>query len=170
MLNGLDTKVIADAVEAIKAAPNMGGKTVKSRSVWKGGYQVETTVNDFKIVVDEPCVLGGTNVAATPTAYLLGAFGACYSIIFVFLATMKGIEIEELALEVEANLDIPGFLAVEDDLKTDKVPGFTGINTKVIVKSKASNDELKKISERASDFSPVGQSLIRPVVVKMEID
>lgn len=170
MLNGLDTKVIADAVEAIKAAPNMGGRAVKARTVWKGGYLVETTINDFKVVVDEPCALGGTNTAATPTAYLLGAFGACYGIIFVFLATMKGIEIEELELELEGNIDIPGFLAIEDNLKTDKVPGFTGIKSKVIVKSKASKAELDELSERAAAFSPVGQSLVRPVVVAMEIE
>jgi len=169
MLNKLDTELAAKVVETLKANPDLGRTVTKARSVWKGGYRVETDVKDFKVIVDEPCAVGGSDSGPNPMALLLGAYGACFSIVFIFLATMKGHEIEKLELDLEGNIDVPAFLAIDETLGPEKAPGFTEIKSKVYIKSKAPMDELEKICARTASFSPVGQSLIRPVVVSTEL-
>ena len=44
------------------------------------GLQVETTARNFKILLDEPEDLGGTNKGLNPVEAVLSALGACQTI------------------------------------------------------------------------------------------
>ncbi|GBE01551.1 OsmC-like protein [bacterium BMS3Bbin06] len=168
MLNSLDEMQIKKLVDVLKASPELGVTVTKAKSVWRGGFKIETAVKDFKVLADEPCSLGGSDSAPNPMALLLSAYGACLSIVFVFLATMKDIQIEKLEIELEGDVDIPAFLAKEKPSGTDSTPGFNEIRTKVFVKSKAALEELEEICEQALAISPVGQTMIKPVKLSNE--
>ncbi|GAB4387616.1 MAG: OsmC family protein [Thermodesulfovibrionales bacterium] len=161
-MNNLDVEHIRRVVEALKANPELGVSVTKARSVWKGGFLVETDSKGFKVVVDEPCALGGTDTAPNPMVLLLSAYGACFSIVYVFLATLRNIEIEKLEVELEGDVDLPAFLAHEAH-GSGKATGFGEVRTKVFVRSRAPIDELEDICRQALDISPVGRTLARQV-------
>ncbi len=168
MLNSLNVEQINNVVAALKENPDLGITVTKAKSVWKGGFKVETNVKDFKILADEPCALGGSDSAPNPMALLLSSYGACLSIVFVFLATLRDIEIEKLEIELEGDVDIPAFLAHENPFKNSPTPGFNEIRTKVFVRSKATMEELEEICEQALAISPVGQTMIKSVRLSNE--
>ncbi|MCK5731791.1 MAG: OsmC family peroxiredoxin, partial [Tenericutes bacterium] len=47
----------------------------------QGGMQVETESRNFKILIDEPKTLGGTDTAMSPVEALLCALGGCQAIV-----------------------------------------------------------------------------------------
>jgi uncharacterized OsmC-like protein len=166
-MNNLDVEYLRRVVETLKANPELGVSVTKAHSVWKGGFLVETESKGFKVVVDEPCALGGTDAAPNPMVLLLSAYGACFTIVYAFLATLRNIEIEKLEVDLEGDVDLPAFLAHEVR-EEGKVPGFSEVRTKVFVKSKASIDELEAVCRQALDISPVGRTLARQVSVVNE--
>ncbi|HHN63955.1 MAG TPA: OsmC family peroxiredoxin [Nitrospirae bacterium] len=167
MVNSLDEVKIKNIVAGLKKNPDLGKTVTKAKSTWKGGFKIETCVKDFKILCDEPCALGGTNSAPNPMTLLLSSYGACLSIVFIFLATLKNIEIESLEIDLEGDTDIPAFLAKEIK-EGDVSPGFNEIRTKVFVKSKAPIEELEELCRQALSISPVGQTMMKSVRVLNE--
>src|SRR5689334_5413940 len=87
-LNGIDTNLLRDAIEAINNDPSKAQTHWKVTSHWRGGTRSDTQVSqctiggekigrDFSIKVDEPLQLCGTNQYANPQEYLLASLNAC---------------------------------------------------------------------------------------------
>ena len=168
VINELDAKQIGDVIDALRTNAETGPSPISAKTVWKGGFVVETDVKGFKVLSDEPCALGGTDKAPAPMALLLGAYGACFGISYILIATTKGVEIEKLEIELEGDVDLPLFLALDSQPDSGSKPGFSEIRTKVFVSSSAPKDKLKEIHEMAATLSPVGQTFVRPINVKNE--
>lgn len=165
VVNSLDINLLNNVISTLKGNPKLGESLTKAKTVWRGGFRVETDLKDFKIISDEPCALGGLDKAPNPMAILLGAFGSCLGISYVLIASMRGIELEKLEIEIEGDVDMPLFLALDKPDGADAVPGFSEIRSKVFVRGKASMEELQKIHELAAKLSPVGQTCSRSVNV-----
>ena len=76
------------------------------------GLQVNTDSRGFKLVLDEPTEMGGTNTGMNPVEATLCALGACQSIVAAAFAQAQGFAFEEMHIELEGDLDPDGFTGV----------------------------------------------------------
>jgi len=172
LINGLDTDKLLQVVEQVKQNWQLGKTVWKASTKWLGGFRVETSSREFKIQFDEPEMLCGTNTAANPVEVVLQAYGACLTIGYAMNAAVRGIKLEDIQIELEGEIDLPGFLGLEppESLNMDKLPGYKTINVKVKIKADADADTIKALHEHVVSTSPVGITLARPVDIKTEIE
>lgn len=118
------------------------------------GVKVESISRGFKMVLDEPVEEGGTDSAMNPVEALLCALGSCQCIVAKMVALNMGIEIEDLKVELEGELDPAGYQG-----DTSVRPGYQAVRSKFIVKSNASEEEIKEMIAVAEQFCPVGDTI-----------
>ena len=69
------------------------------------GLQVETNSRGFKIIMDEPEELGGTNASMNPIEAILCSLGACQIITATSFASSQNFTFEECHVELEGDMD-----------------------------------------------------------------
>lgn len=60
---------------------------------------------NFKIVVDEPPTLGGTDHGANPVEYLLASYAGCLNVMGHLVADELGFKLDKLEIEINGNLN-----------------------------------------------------------------
>lgn len=172
MVNGLDTQKLVATVESVKNNWETGRSVWKASTTWKGGFKVETCSRDFTLLADEPEMLCGTNTAANPVEMVLQAYGACLSIGYAMNAAVRGINIKDLKIDLEGEIDLPGFLGLEspEALNMDKLPGFKNITAKVKIQADADAKTLQELHKHVISTSPVGITLSRPVKIETSLE
>ncbi len=172
MVNGLDTEKLVATVEAVKQNWQMGKTVWKANTQWRGGFRVYTCSREFSLLADEPEMLCGTNTAANPVEMVLQAYGACLTIGYAMNAAVRGINIEQLDVDLEGEIDLPGFLGLEApaELNMDKLPGFKSITANVKIKANADKSALEALHNDVNATSPVGITLSRPVGLKTSLE
>lgn len=168
IVNGLDTEKLLSVVETIKQNWEAGKTVWKATTDWRGAFRVQTCSRDFTLMADEPEMLCGTNTAANPVEMVLQAYGACLTIGYAMNAAVRGIELEEIKIDLEGEIDLPGFLGLEPPERygMDKLPGFKTVTATVKIRAKNADEaRLKELHDHVVRTSPVGLTLSRPVKV-----
>jgi uncharacterized OsmC-like protein len=171
-INGLNTERLMDIVKGVKENWETG-KTVWTASArWVDGFRVETESRGFKLQADEPDMLAGTNTAANPVELVLQAYGACLAIGYAMNAAVRGITIRDLRIDVEGEIDLPGFLGLEPPAKLnmDRLPGYKNITARVHIKADTDRKTLQELHEHVVRTSPVGVTIARPVKIETELE
>ncbi|ABY91553.1 OsmC family protein [Thermoanaerobacter brockii subsp. lactiethylicus] len=122
------------------------------------GLAVESEVRGFKIILDEPKELGGTNKGMNPVEALLCALGSCQTIVAAAFAQAKGINLQGFWVELEGDLDTDGFMG-----KAGVRPGFQEIRFKMHIKTDAPKEKVEEFAKFIENTCPVGDSLANPV-------
>ena len=106
------------------------------------------------------------SIYARDVEYLLHALAACVTTSMVYHAAAKGIQIHEVESGIEGDIDLRGFLGLDKSIRN----GFQQIRMSFRIKTDATDDEFKTLSELGPRFSPVFDSVTKgvPVVVKTE--
>ncbi len=176
MVNGIDTAGLREAIEAIAADPAKGGAGFRVRTTWKGGTRSETTAEkvtlggeviprSFRFTADEPLQLFGTDTAANPQEYLMGALAACMTVGWVANAALRGIRLQSLEIETEGQLDLRGFLGIDKRV----APGYETLRYRVRVKGDATREQFAEIHDAVRATSPNYFNLSRPIVLEGEM-
>lgn len=172
-INGLDTDKLLSVVETVKQNWEAGKTVWKASSSWKGGFRVQTDSRGFISTFDEPEMLCGTNSAANPVEVVLQAYGACLTIGYAMNAAVRGIELEDIRIDLEGEIDLPGFLGLEAPEKygMDKLPGYKTVRASVKIKAKnADEKKLEELHKHVFSTSPVGITLSRPVKIEADLE
>jgi len=176
MDNGVDLEALGKTIEAIRQNPELGKSRFRVRNKWLGGGHNRTRVQgfygggremthkqDFELHADEPPVLGGTDEGANPVEHLLNALAACVTTSMVAHAAARGIEIDQLESEIEGDIDLQGFLGLDESVPK----GYKDIRIKFRVKTDPKNiEELKKLAM----FSPVYNTVTQGASVDIQIE
>lgn len=172
IVNGLDTEKLMKVVETVKQNWETGRTVWKASTTWKGGFKVATCSREFTLTADEPEMLCGTNTAANPVEMVLQAYGACLSIGYAMNAAVRGIKLDDIKIDLEGEIDLPGFLGLEppEKMQMDKLPGFKTITAKVKIKADVDAKTLQDLHRHVVGTSPVGLTLSRPVKVEAELE
>jgi uncharacterized OsmC-like protein len=174
--NGVDLEVLNKTIKAIQENKQLGQSRFRARNIWISGGHNASTIREFYTVgqerahgqsfelhADEPPLLGGTDKGANPVEHLLNALAGCVTTAMVAHAAVRGIEINSLESELEGDIDLRGFLGLDE--KTPK--GFTNIRIKFKVDADPANlDKLKKLAM----FSPVYNTIIQGAAVDIQIE
>lgn len=118
------------------------------------GLQVETESRGFKIIMDEPEDLGGTDAAMNPVEAVLCALGACQTIVASAFAAAHDFTFEEFHVELEGDLDPDGFLGLADVRN-----GFQEIRFEMHFKTNESKEKTEAFAEFIERSCPVGDCL-----------
>lgn len=152
-------EVLLNLIRGIQDDPNQANALFRARSSLKDGFLATVDVRDFSFLSDEPENLGGTDKGPNPVEYVLGAFAACQEIVIKAYATVLGINLSSVRVEVEGDLDLHGFLNL-----TDERAGFTGVRYKTIIETDETDPEkLKQLKEFSVRRCPVLDIIQNPV-------
>ncbi len=113
----------------------------------------------FKIVIDEPQTLGGTNHGANPVEYLLASYAGCLNVMGHLIADELGFKLDKLEIEVNGNLnpdrlfgksftERAGFKNIQVKLKpyTDVTPELLKSWIKIVKNRCPINDNLQNLT------------------------
>lgn len=165
VINGVDTAKITALAGHLKEDPPAGDTVWRSQVIWKGGFRNEIRVRELvPTFADEPELLGGTNSAANPVEQVLGALGSCLAIGYVANASVRGIEIEELRIELEGHIDLPVFLGLKEGHA-----GYPDVTVKVYLTADASKEALAELHQHVLTTSPVGNTIQKAVGLSAEL-
>ncbi|MDA8064923.1 MAG: OsmC family protein [Thermaerobacter sp.] len=164
-INGLEPEQLGKIVQAVKENPDLGRTVWRAHSYWREGFQVHSEIRGFHVQMDEPADLGGTNSAANPVEMVLASLGSCMCIGYAMNAAVLGIEIQKLDIELEGNIDLPGFVGLEPQPDQSPLPGFTEIHAKVYLKTMAPKGKVQELHQRVFSTSPVGTTLSKEVKI-----
>ena len=147
----LDLAAFDQTRAAVAADPTLGRGAFKTTTTWEDAARARTSARSFSIETDEPAPLGGTDRAVDPMELLLASLGTCLTIGWVTQAAKRGVDFRNLAIDVDGDYDLRGYLALDEDVR----PGFGAIRYTVRVDSDASPQVLDEIRAAAERTSPM---------------
>lgn len=159
---GLDN-LIAKNKEDLDEQKTLKVKTVCDRRMRSVNYARD--LDPF--VIDEPPGLLGDNTAHNPSEIVLGAFGSCLVVGIQANAAAKGITLTKLEVNLEADINITSTWGTGELAKPQV--GFSDVRVKVDIDGDTSREELEKLVEHANAWSPVSNTLSRPMPVSVSM-
>jgi uncharacterized OsmC-like protein len=178
--NGVDVERLVATIAAVKDDANVASFTFRARSTWESGARNRGEIREFEhagsvtaerpepfhLMGDEPPVLLGSDRGPNAVELVLQALAFCYAVGYVYNASARGIEIDELRYEVEGDLDLHRFLGLDGPR-----PGFTAIRAKGWVRSpNATPEQLEELCTYVQETSPVRDILANPVPVTTDLE
>jgi uncharacterized OsmC-like protein len=172
-VNGIDIKYLMETIDAVAADPAKGMVAFRVKSAWHGQTKSEHVVESytlggqrvprrFAIRCDEPVELCGENTAANPQELLMSALNACMMVGYVAGAAVRGIRLESLEVETSGELDLRGFLGIDEKVK----PGYDAIQVKVKIKGNGTPAQFREIHDTVLKTSPNYFNVAKPVRVE----
>ena len=77
--------------------------SIQSKSETPARTEIET--RGFKLIVDEPTELGGTNQAPNPVEYILAGYAGCINVVAHITAKELNIDLKDLQISIEGDLN-----------------------------------------------------------------
>jgi uncharacterized OsmC-like protein len=108
---------------------------------------------------------GGTDAGPNPGVFGRGAVGSCLAIGYAMWAARLGVPVDALEVEVQADYDVRGELAVDDGVP----PGYLAMRYVVSVTSPASEAEVLRLLDTADRYSSWRDDVVRAVSLRREV-
>jgi uncharacterized OsmC-like protein len=142
--------------ESAKARPAVTATLVNGHARLSAGA--------FNWDADLPAALGGTNLAPSPTAYLLGALAGC-AVAFLHdtLAPQFGVHVEDVTAVASCSTDLRGLFGMESTL-----PDLTDIALTIEVRSPDAPEHTDPMLAAWRERCPIFLALLRPNAVAFE--
>lgn len=161
----LDLEALEQTRRAVAADPQLGRGAFRTTTTWEDAARARTTARSFSIETDEPAPLGGSDRAVDPMELLLASLGTCLSIGWVTQAAKRGVDFRNLAIEVDGDYDLRGYLALDEQVR----PGFGAIRYTVRVDSDAPAEVLDEIRKAAEQTSPMFDNIRNGAPIEVEV-
>jgi uncharacterized OsmC-like protein len=169
-VNGLDLDALGEMVGAIEKDSSKASAGFQVTTRWTGQTRSESIVDGFdlggeritrshKIVADEPRELLGGDSAPNPQELLMAAVNACMMVGYVAGASLKGIDLESVEIRTRGQLDLRGFLGLDDSVP----PGYEQIDYEVRIKGSGSPEQFEEIHQTVMKTSPNYFNMSRPI-------
>ncbi|MEQ1696041.1 MAG: OsmC family protein [Hyphomicrobiaceae bacterium] len=163
----IDRAGLESLIAAGKANPNVI-KTLKCRTVAEGRFRHLNFIRNLPAyIVDEPPGLLGDDTAPNPSEAVLSALGSCLAVGIHANAVARGITVYKLEIELEGDLNITAVWGTGD--LSEKPVGFTDIRAKVTFEADRPREELAALVAHARHWSPVANTMTRPVGLEVAL-
>jgi uncharacterized OsmC-like protein len=156
----------------MKSIASIQGNPGSAKVVFRAETQLEedvrcsAKVREFApIIVDEPPDLGGTDAAANPVELLLVALGACQEIMYSAYASVMGVQLNSVKVNLRGYLDLRGLFGMDEAIP----PGYQKIIFETQLDSPADMETLKKLVETVESHCPVMDTLVRAIEVSGQV-
>jgi uncharacterized OsmC-like protein len=140
---------------------------VKFSAKAKNENRTKTVVETrgFKMTIDEPENLGGTNEGANPVEFMLAALAGCLNVVGHIVAKEMGFQLNGLEIELEGDLDPAKFMGKD----TEERAGYKEI--RVIIKPDTDTDAetLEKWARAIEIRCPVSDNISNTTPLKIVV-
>ena len=174
--NGVNVDALFETVDAVKRTPQIADFQFRASNQWQGGDRNRSTISGFRgacgehahangpFVMDngEPPVLLGEGAAANPVEYVLHALAGCLTTTMAYHAAARGIVVESIRSELQGDLDLRGFLGLDDTVRK----GFSTVRVTMQVKADADAETLKSLTQFSPVYDIVSKSLPVEIVIE----
>lgn len=171
-VNGINVPALKTYIEEIKETPKNAMIDYKVNLTWLGGTKSKATTKgitlgdqnlerNFSFIIDEPPQLLGEDTQPTPQEYLLAGMGSCMIVGFAVGASVMGIELEKLEIDLEAGLNLRGFLEVDPNAPI----GFKDVKYTIRVKGNGTKEQFEKIHQKVIEYSPNRANISNPIQI-----
>ncbi|NQY05585.1 MAG: OsmC family protein [Flavobacteriaceae bacterium] len=161
MLNNINIAGLSEYVNEVKETPKEGNASYGVELNWVSGTKTSVKtknmvlgnhklIRNFEFMIDEPTQLLGVNSAPNPAEYMLGGLAGCMAVTFMAGATALDIEINALKLEIDGELDLQGFLGIDDETRA----GFPKLKFVFHVDGNGTVEQYQRLMERVTKHSP----------------
>ncbi len=176
LVNGVDRDKLFGTIDHIKGMPGLAKFRFNVRNEWLDGGHNRSTIETFfgagtdhqhavkfEMDSDEPEILLGKDEGANAGEYLLHALAACVTGTMVYHAAARGIAIDEVESSVEGDVDLRGFLGIDEKVRN----GFHEIRMTFKIKADVPDEQLRDLCSMAQRYSPVFDSVCNGVPIKI---
>ena len=157
--------VLDGLTDAITADAGAAAVSFDAHATLVGVTEVDVVTGAHTFKVDEPEVLGGTDLAANPVQLILASLGACQAITYQVWAAKLGIALEGVEARVEGDLDLRGFFGLDDTVR----PGFTRIRLFVTLRGPETPQRYDELVGAVNRHCPVLDIVANPVPIQREV-
>jgi uncharacterized OsmC-like protein len=177
--NGVNVTQLVQTIDLIKSQPDIAHFKFRATNKWMSGTRNRATIKDFygagqnddtraamTFEIDEPPVLLGENRGANPVEYLLAGLSGCLTTSMVAHAAARGIELRAVESRLEGDLDLHGFLGLSETAPV----GYKEIRVTFKIDADLSDEQKLELIEMAQKFSPVFNTVVKPVPVKVDME
>jgi len=150
--------------KAISLRPSVGHGTAKTRVTLRDGLTCEVEDGPWKMAVDLSIKSGGDAQAPDPGVYGRTALGSCLAIGYAMWAAKRGVTINSLVVEVQADYDSGGSHGV-----TDVPPGYRQVRYIVTIDSDAPEADVMRVLDDADAHSAYRDVFTRAIDLRREV-
>jgi len=170
MINGINVSGLSEFSNEVKESPVEARAKFGVQLNWQSGTKSTVStktsvlgehriIRDFEIGMDEPKQLLGLNTAPNPQEYLMAGLAGCMSVVFMAGASMMGIEIEKLSIDIDGELDLQGFLHSD----SGQIAGLRQIDYTINVKGTGTEEQYQQLIDKITKHSPNYATIANPV-------
>lgn len=176
VINGINVGDLLTTIDSIKTAPHRSKFKFRIHNEWVTGGFNRSLVSNFQgngetighkevmvLEADEPEVLLGADKAVNPVEHLLHSLAACVTSTMVYHAAARGIQVEEVESYIEGDIDIRGFLGLDENVPK----GYQAIRMNFKIRADVPDRQLQEICQLGYRYSPVFNSITRGVPVSV---
>jgi uncharacterized OsmC-like protein len=138
--------------------------SIQSKSTSPARTEIET--RGFKLVVDEPQELGGTNDAPNPVEYILAGYAGCINVVAHLTAKEFNIDLKDLQISIDGDLN-PARLFGESFKER---AGYQNINVQLKTESKIDEKIKARWLEAIETRCPVNDNLRNATPVNFSLN
>ena len=168
-VNGVNVTELMQTINRVKEDRQLAQFQFRVENRWQSGALNKSTIKDFtgtgeehrttgegfEMSHSEPAVLQGDDSAPNPAESLLHALVGCMTTSLVFHAASRGIEVRSLDSKVAGDIDLQGFLGINDKVRN----GYQSIRIHMNVDSDADADFLAKLAKLSPVYDVVSPSV-----------
>ncbi|MBW0114888.1 OsmC family protein [Pseudonocardia abyssalis] len=143
---------ILDATgSALADDPDRAAALFRATGTGGDGVRAEIRIGRHSVLVDEPPALGGADDAPNPVENALAGLLSCQVVTYRFWAVKLGIPLDDIAVDVEGDLDVRGFFGLDDAVR----PGFGEVRVKVTLSGPAEPERYRELAAAVDAHCPV---------------
>ncbi|MGC2241897.1 MAG: OsmC family protein [Acidimicrobiia bacterium] len=179
MRNGVNTKALFGALDAVKAQPAAAKFQFRATNSWVSGTHSRGTIGGFfglggeqshlathTFDADHPEQLVGTDQGPTPAEYLLHALAACITAGIGNIAAARGIDLRSVESTVSGDIDLMGLLGLDDSVRN----GYDAIDVRIRIEGDGTAEELAGVVKRSVARSAVFDVLANGTSVTVTVE
>jgi uncharacterized OsmC-like protein len=151
-------------IKLLNLKPSKGQYTTSTKIRLVNGTACEVEHKHWKFTADVGKQQGGNDEGPGPGIFYRASLGSCLAIGYATWAAYMGVEINDLEVEVEADVDARGNYGVEN-----AEPGYRGMRYTVTIDSPAPEKEIHKMIKMADDHSPILANFRKPMEIERKI-
>lgn len=170
MRNAISVSALSEFTNEVKQEPAEGLVKYGVELNWETGTRSRAKAlsmevgphvvsRDFEWTIDEPRQILGTNQAPNPQEYLLSGMGSCILVAFTVGASMMEIQLEQLKVTVRGDLNLSGFLNIDDNAPV----GFNRIDYCIEVAGSGTPEQFETLRQQAISHSPNAMTIMKNV-------
>lgn len=178
-VNGFNTEQLSGLIENLKEHPEAGNVDFRCHTRWQDGarafhhfsgysidgQRVHDNTRKFVVLSDEPSEFGVTDAAPAPAEQLLGAVAGCVTTTTNAFASLNGVNLTGLKVDVHGIINLQGMFALREDVPV----GFKNIEVNVSISGDAPESKLREMAEAGFTYSPIRNTISHSTSAELNI-